>query len=159
MMKPTGLVLSACAVLAAVVYATSAMDAQGNAAAAERIINNSCTTCHDIRKIQTAAMNVPAWTKTIDTMIEKGAKVAKEDVPVLVSYLAQNHGPVPEGPGKAILLNTCTMCHDLKRIRLGHRSPEEWEETLGAMLNEGAPLSEEQFPIIHEYLSEHFGVE
>jgi hypothetical protein len=80
-------------------------------------------------------------------------------VPVLVSYLAEHHAPVPEGQGKQILLNICTMCHDLGRIRLGRRSPEEWEETLVSMLNEGAPLSEEQFPIIHAYLSKNFGIE
>jgi cytochrome c5 len=157
-MRPIGFLLSGCVAIAALVYATSGVAAQ-DTDAAERIINQSCVGCHDIRKIQTAAMNADAWGKTVTTMIEKGAKVAKDDIPVLVSYLAQQHGPVPEGPGKAILLNTCTMCHDLKRIRLGHRSTEEWEETLGAMLNEGAPLSEEQFPIIHAYLSRHFGVE
>jgi hypothetical protein len=85
--------------------------------------------------------------------------VSKTDEPVLVEYLAQHHAPVPEGKGKGILLNICTMCHDLGRIRLGHRSPEEWEETLVSMLNEGAPLSEEQFPVIHAYLSKNFGLE
>ena len=126
----------------------------------ERIMNASCVNaCHNVRPIQTAAMTPEAWGKTLTTMIDKGAKVSKEDVPVLVSYLAEHHGPVPEGRGKEILLNICTMCHDLGRIRLGHRSPEEWEETLVSMLNEGAPLSEEQFPIIHAYLSKNFGIE
>ena len=157
-MRPAGILLSACVALGAVVYATSGLVAQ-DTERAERIINQSCVDCHDIRRIQTAAMTGDAWATTVSTMIEKGAKVAKEDVPVLVAYLAQNHGPVPAGAGRAILLNTCTRCHDLKRIRLGRRSPEEWEETLGAMLNEGAPLSEEQFPVIHEYLSRHFGLD
>jgi cytochrome c5 len=126
----------------------------------ERIMNASCVNaCHSVRVIQTQAMTPEAWSKTVTTMIEKGAKVSKEDVPVLAGYLAQHHGPVPEGPGKQILLNICTMCHDLGRIRLGHRSPEEWEETLVSMLNEGAPLSEEQFPVIHAYLSKNFGIE
>lgn len=126
----------------------------------ERIMNASCVgACHNVRVIQTAAMTPEAWSKNVATMIEQGAKVSKEDVPVLVNFLAQHHGPVPEGQGKAILLNICTMCHDLGRIRLGRRSSEEWEETLVSMLNEGAPLSEEQFPLIHEYLSKNFGVE
>lgn len=142
----------------ALLYAAASTSAQ-DAPPAERIINASCVACHDIRRIQTAAMSADAWTKTVDTMIEKGAKVAREDVPVLVTYLARNHGPVPEGEGKAILLNMCTMCHDLRRIRQGRRSTEEWEETLVAMMNEGAPLSEQQFPVIHEYLSANFGVE
>lgn len=125
----------------------------------ERIMNASCQGCHTVRNIQTQAMDAAGWTKTVATMVEKGAKVSKEDIPVLVDYLARSHGPVPDGPGKAILLNICTMCHDLGRIRLGHRSPEEWEETLASMLNEGAPLSDEAFPVIHEYLSKHFGIQ
>jgi cytochrome c5 len=155
---PRRVLLSGLLAAAGLLYAATGSTAQQNEPA-EKIINVSCTGCHDIRTIQTAAMNADGWTKTINTMVEKGAKVPAADLPVLIKYLAQHHGPVPDGPGKAILLNTCTMCHDLKRIRLGHRSAEEWEETLGSMLNEGAPLSEEQFPIIHEYLSTHFGVE
>jgi len=126
----------------------------------ERIMNASCVNaCHSVRVIQTSAMTPEAWGTTVDKMIGMGAKVSKEDVPVLVAYLAQHHAPVPDGPGKQILLNTCTMCHDLGRIRLGRRSPEEWEETLISMLNEGAPLSDEQFPVIHAYLSKNFGIE
>ena len=125
----------------------------------ERIMNASCQSCHDTRRIQVAAMDAQGWSKTIVTMVEKGAKVAKEDVPVLVNYLVDNHGPLPDGPGKSIVLNTCTLCHDLKRIKLGRRSPEEWEETLVSMLNEGAPLSDVDFPVVHEYLSAHFGIE
>jgi cytochrome c5 len=126
----------------------------------ERIMNASCVNaCHSVRSIQTQALTPEAWSKTVATMIEMGAKVSKDDVPVLVSYLAQHYAPVPEGQGKEILLNICTMCHDLGRIRLGRRSPEEWEETLISMLNEGAPLSDEQFPVIHAYLSKNFGIE
>ncbi len=126
----------------------------------ERIMNASCVNaCHSVRSIQTQAMTPDAWGKTVATMIENGAKVSKEDVPVLVTYLAQHYAPVPEGPGKEILLNTCTMCHDLGRIRLGRRSAEEWEETLISMLNEGAPLSDDAFPVIHAYLSKNFGIE
>ena len=126
----------------------------------ERIMNASCVdACHSVRVIQTQAMTPEAWGKTVATMIDMGAKVSKENVPVLVQYLAQHHAPVPEGPGKQILLNICTMCHDLGRIRLGRRSTEEWEETLVSMLNEGAPLSEQDFPVIHAYLSKNFGIE
>lgn len=124
-----------------------------------RVLNASCQNCHDLRRIQVQAMDAVAWTKTVNAMVEKGATVSSTDFPLLVGYLTANHGPIPDGPGKDIVLNTCTMCHDLKRIKLGHRSPDEWEETLGAMLNEGAPLSEAQFSIVHAYLSEHFGVD
>jgi len=125
----------------------------------ERLMNASCQGCHDVRVIQVQAKSADEWSKTIDAEIARGAKVAKDDIPTLVDYLVDHHGPLPDGRGKAIVLNICTMCHDLKRIRFGRRSADEWEETLNAMLNEGAPLSEEQFPIVHAYLARNFGVE
>ncbi len=126
---------------------------------AERIMNASCQGCHDVRVIETQAKSAPQWEQTIAGMVEKGATVAKDDLPLLVDYLTDRHGPIPDGRGKAVVLGTCTLCHDLKRIKLGRRSPEEWEETLISMLNEGAPLSEAQFPVVHAYLSEHFGID
>ncbi|HEY7189473.1 MAG TPA: hypothetical protein VH436_23105 [Vicinamibacterales bacterium] len=126
----------------------------------ERIMNASCqTSCHNVRPIQTQAMDAAGWTQSVQTMVDKGAKIPKDDVPVLVRYLSEHYGPIPDGPGKEIVLNTCTMCHDLNRIKLGRRSTEEWEETLVSMLNEGAPLSDEAFGVVHAYLSKNFGVE
>ena len=131
----------------------------GDADKGERLMNASCQGCHEVRLIQVQAKSAEEWAMTIDAEIARGAKVAKEDIPVLVDYLVDHHGPLPDGRGKAIVLNICTMCHDLKRIRFGRRSPEEWEETLNAMLNEGAPLSDAQFPVVHAYLSRNFGNE
>ena len=131
----------------------------GDADRGERLMNASCQGCHEVRLIQVQAKSAEEWAMTIDAEIARGAKVAKEDIPVLVDYLVDHHGPLPDGRGKAIVLNICTMCHDLKRIRFGRRSPEEWEETLNAMLNEGAPLSDAQFPVVHAYLSRNFGNE
>ena len=133
--------------------------AQDDSERGERVMNGSCQACHDTRRIQVQAKSADEWSKTIETMIGKGAKVAPDDLPVLVGYLVDHHGPLPDGPGKSIVLNTCTLCHDLKRIKLGRRSPEEWEETLSAMLNEGAPLSDDAFPVVHAYLSRHFGTD
>jgi mono/diheme cytochrome c family protein len=123
---------------------------------AERIFNTSCMACHDLRKIQTQALDAEAWNKIVDLMIAKGAKVEKDDVPMLVSYLEANFGPLPEGNGKEIVLEKCTVCHDLKRVRQHLASPEEWADTLGAMENEGLMLSDEEFAIVLRYLARNF---
>ena len=75
---------------------------------------------------------------------------------MLLDYLVEHYGPMPDGRGKDVVLSVCTMCHDLKRIRQGHRSPEEWMETLNSMLNEGAPLSDADYPVVLAYLSKNF---
>ena len=157
MSRATGLLASAGLAAAALLFVSlsSAQESEPG----ERLMNANCQGCHDLRVLQVQALDAEGWTKSVATMVEKGAKVSKEEVPVLVAYLVRQHGPLPEGAGKRIVLNTCTMCHDLGRIRLGRRSPEEWEETLISMLNEGAPLSDDDFPVVHEYLSEHFGID
>jgi cytochrome c5 len=162
----TGFILSAAAIasMLALAGATSAQDAgSGQTPAAQepsgqQILEKSCQGCHDLRPIHISAKDAKGWTETIAAMVENGAEVDPKQIPILVRHLVLNNGPVPDGPGKQILLNTCTMCHDLGRIKTARRSAEEWEETLISMLNEGAPLSEEQFPVIHEYLSKHFNV-
>lgn len=118
--------------------------------------NSACLSCHDIRPIQTAAYDRAGWTNVIDSMVQKGAEVKDADKPVLVDYLFRNHGPLPDGPGKTILLNTCTLCHDLGRVRAHTVSRDEWQETLEAMLNEGAMLSDQDFPVLLNYLARNF---
>ena len=126
---------------------------------AERVMNMSCsvTGCHTVRPIQTAAKDQQGWTKTIDEMIEKGAKLEMpEDKDILTEYLVQQHGPLPEGEGRTILLNTCTICHDLQRVRTRRATPEGWKELLEEMIFEGAPLSDDNIPILLIYLSRNF---
>ena len=156
---PRPLIISAAIASVATFGLSVVASGQDNAEKAERLMNANCATCHDLRPIQTAAKNRAEWTTTISTMIEKGATLPKEEVPLLADHLTRSHGPLPDGAGKRVLLNTCTMCHDLGRIKLGRRTGEEWEETLIAMLNEGAPLNDEDFALIHHYLSENFNVE
>jgi cytochrome c5 len=122
----------------------------------EQIQNAACLSCHDLRPIQTAAYDKAGWTMVVDSMIEKGAEVKSADKPALVDFLVHSHGPLPEGPGKDILLNTCTVCHDLGRVRIHTVSRDEWEETLAAMLNEGAMLSDQDFPVLLNYLARNF---
>ena len=123
----------------------------------EQIQNAACLGCHDLRPIQTAAYDRENWSLVVESMIQKGAEVKDADKPVLVDYLVKSHGPLPTGRGQSILLNTCTICHDLGRVRAHTVSSEEWEETLNAMLNEGAMLSDQEFPVLLNYLAKNFG--
>jgi hypothetical protein len=148
-------VVSASALVLAIVATSGAQDSDPG----ERIMNAACQDCHNVRVIQTQAMDADGWNRRVSQEIEKGAKVSKEDVPTLVNYLVRTHGPLPDGPGREVVLNTCTQCHDLFRIKANRRSPEEWEETLISMLNEGAMLNDEEFARVHQYLSKNFGIE
>jgi mono/diheme cytochrome c family protein len=157
MSRLAGFVLSV-ALGAVVLFSAATSDAQ-RPSEGQMLVEKNCQGCHTMRRVETAAKDAKGWQETIQVMIQDGAEIEEGDIPPMVQFLVREHGPVPEGPGKQILLNTCTMCHNLTRIKNGKRSAEEWEETLLAMLNEGAPVSDEQLPVIHSYLSRHFGVD
>jgi len=122
----------------------------------EIIMNNACVSCHDTRPIQTQAMDKEGWTKLVQSMIDKGAQVKNEDMAALVDYLSEQHGPLPNGAGKAILLEVCTHCHDLGRIRESRYTREEWDDLLVHMIGEGALLSDDDFPVLLNYLARNF---
>ncbi len=145
--------------LAAAVLFSAATSSAQRSSEGQQLVEKRCQGCHTMRRVETAAKNADAWRETIQVMIQDGAEIEESEIPVMVQFLAREHGPVPEGPGKQILLNICTQCHNLQRIKNGRRSPEEWEETLLAMLNEGAPVNDEQLPVIHAYLSRHFAID
>ena len=145
--------------LAAVVLCSAATSGGPRQSEGQMLVEKNCQGCHTMRRVETSAKNADGWRETIQVMIQDGAEIEESEIPAMVQYLAREHGPLPEGPGKQIMLNICTQCHNLQRIKIGKRSAEEWEETLLAMLNEGAPVNDEQLPVIHAYLSRHFGVE
>src|SRR5437867_144485 len=126
---------------------------------ADRAINISCSVvgCHTVRLIETSAMDREGWTKTVNVMIEKGAKLESvEDKEILIESLARDHGPLPEGEGRKILLNVCTICHDLQRVRSRLFTPDGWKAVLEEMIIGGAPLTDDTFPILLTYLSRNF---
>jgi len=148
-------VLSAAAFVAVAAFGVAtAQDTSPNKG--EQIQNAACLGCHDLRPIETSAYDRDGWNMVVSSMVSKGAEVKDADKPVLIEFLFRNHGPLPEGPGKQILLNTCTLCHYLSRVRAHTVSRDEWEETLLAMLNEGAMLSDQDFPVLLNYLARNF---
>ena len=155
-MEKTGLLLCGAMMTAAAALLAAQAPAPVAADRGEQVMNAGCLSCHDLRPIQMTALDADGWSAVVAAMIEKGAQVEKPDLPILVEYLAKNHGPLPEGAGKKILLTTCTVCHDLQRVRRTAASREHWGDILGAMLNEGAMLSEEDFPVLLAYVSRNF---
>jgi cytochrome c5 len=123
----------------------------------EQILTQSCSSCHELRNIFTQALDKDGWSKVVKTMVERGATVKADDIPGFVDFLVRRHGPLPEGAGKKIVLNVCTQCHELERIRMMAQDRDEWEQTLVSMQNEGAPLSDDDFPIVLNYLARNFG--
>ena len=67
------------------------------------------------------------------------------------SALAQE-SELPEGPGKALLVEACTQCHAEGLITAQTRTSEEWADIVSRMVGFGATIGEKQQAEILTYL-------
>jgi virginiamycin B lyase len=70
------------------------------------------------------------------------------------SALAQT--ALPDGPGKITVQNACAACHELSRVTGAGHSRADWENVLHMMVNAGAKVPPDQFPVVVDYLAKNF---
>lgn len=63
---------------------------------------------------------------------------------------------LPDGPGKDVTVRACGPCHEARRAASVRLTREGWAAVIDSMQKRGAQVSDENFPIILEYLSTHF---
>jgi hypothetical protein len=59
--------------------------------------------------------------------------------------------------GKELVQDVCTYCHNLDRLEGKKLNREEWRGLIKGMISEGAPVTEEEFSAILDYLVKHHG--
>ena len=64
--------------------------------------------------------------------------------------------PLPNGPGKDIVLRACVKCHNLKVITNKRASEDEWAKSVDNMVSRGAVLSDDEVDVVIDYLSQNF---
>jgi cytochrome c5 len=62
-----------------------------NDAAAKKILENACTTCHDLDLVSSQKLNKDEWTMIVGSMVAKGAPLEDKDTPILIEYLAKTY--------------------------------------------------------------------
>lgn len=65
--------------------------------------------------------------------------------------------PPPEGPGKKLVGEICSFCHSAARIKDHAYTRDEWSSVIKGMISEGAPVTDEEFSLILDYLAKNFG--
>jgi hypothetical protein len=59
--------------------------------------------------------------------------------------------------GRELVEDVCTYCHNLDRLRGKELSREEWRGLIKGMISEGAPVTDDEFSMILDYLVKHYG--
>ena len=70
---------------------------------------------------------------------------------------AAGRAQLPDEPGKKILEGACTACHNLDRIVSKQYDKDSWDGIVQSMRDKGALVSDDEAPVLVEYLAKSFG--
>ena len=63
---------------------------------------------------------------------------------------------LPDGPGKDVTVKACGTCHEGRRAASVRLTRDGWAAVIEDMRKRGAPVTDEEFPVILDYLTTHF---
>jgi mono/diheme cytochrome c family protein len=61
------------------------------------------------------------------------------------------------GKARQLVLEACTACHTLDRVKAQRLTRDEWRQEIAGMLSEGVPLTDEELNLVVDYLAKNFG--
>ena len=59
----------------------------------ELLLEERCTACHTLARVESAQKTRDAWASTVDRMIGYGAQLSDAERTVVIDYLAETYGP------------------------------------------------------------------
>jgi hypothetical protein len=83
-------------------------------------------------------------------------------IPLFVASAAtafSNQEPANNNTARELVLDACTACHTLDRVKSQRLTSEEWRQTIAGMLSEGVPLTDDETTLVVDYLAQNFGPE
>jgi cytochrome c5 len=121
----------------------------------KKIVETACTSCHTLEIVTDKQWDQAKWSDVVKTMKGRGAQIKDDDTPRVVAYLSKNFGQPDHA--KELVEGICTLCHELARVKAQEFTKEEWENTIKGMISEGAPVTDEEFSQIVNYLTKNYG--
>lgn len=67
--------------------------------------------------------------------------------------------PLPDGPGKDVVLRVCTTCHDTSQFAYARYSPQGWDNEIAKMQSAGALMTADEQLAIFAYLAKYLSTE
>lgn len=92
MKRYLAIILSFCLVTSSFLLGCSSSDEETNfnvdpASEGQKLLNERCTSCHDLNKVYNKKTDRSGWEKIINDMVKKGAKLDSSEKTILIDYL------------------------------------------------------------------------
>jgi mono/diheme cytochrome c family protein len=120
----------------------------------KKIVETTCGSCHGLDVVTSKRYSRERWQAVVSEMVAQGAALDKSEAARVVDYLAAHFG---EKQAKQLYEEICSYCHELDRVMRQQLTKDGWRGLIRGMVDEGAPVTEEEFSMIVDYLAEHFG--
>jgi hypothetical protein len=78
-------------------------------------------------------------------------------IPVVAFTVVLTFAAQSKDRGRELVEDVCTYCHNLDRLRGKELSREEWRSLTKGMISEGAPVTDEEYSVILDYLTKNYG--
>ena len=128
----------------------------------------ACTQCHALTVILAMRDGPIGWKRHVHHMVMRGAQLNARETDTVLAYLDANFGPgqrmppakpvaLPAGPGKELVEQRCTACHDLERVTAAKREKKEWESVVANMLERFGLQAPDEAQAISAYLTAQYG--
>jgi len=118
----------------------------------KKTVESACVSCHALDVITSKKWARAKW---MDVVPKMGAPLSEEETIDVVGYLARHFGP--KDPGKQLVEEICSFCHGLAKLKDQEYTRDEWVSVTKGMIFEGAPVTEEEYSLILDYLEKHYG--
>ena len=152
-------------------YVFAAQQAPLPAGPGKQILDKACSSCHEADVITKYHFTKKEdYADIVSSMIGAGAVMTKQEETALVDYLFDSLGQktpaaAPAGAatasdeaGKAILEQACTSCHGLDGMKNHvYTNKDDYKSLVQSMIGNGATVSNDQLPVLVDYLFKIYG--
>ena len=118
----------------------------------KKTLESACTPCHTLDIVTSKKWTREKWQ---DVVSKKSVHLNKEETADLVGYLARHFSP--KDHGQQLVEEICSFCHGLAKLKGHEYTRDQWENVTKGMIFEGAPVTDEEFSLILDYLAKNFG--
>jgi cytochrome c5 len=124
----------------------------------KKIVEAACVSCHGLDVVESKQWDRERWQTVVTGMVARGASLNSGEADEVVAYLAKNFGGVAgQNKGKKLVEDICSLCHEWQRVKGQELTKDQWSGVIKGMISEGAPVTDEEFDLIVEYLAKNYG--
>jgi cytochrome c5 len=118
----------------------------------KKILQSACTACHSLDIVTSKKWEREKWQDVVPKM---DVRLTREETSDVVGYLARHFGP--KDRGQELVEEICSFCHGLAKLKGQEYTRDQWENVTKGMIFEGAPVTDQEFSLILDYLAKNFG--